>query len=616
MTARRLEFRILGPLDVRVDGVAVSVGGPKQRALLALLLLHANQVVSRDRLIEELVPDRAGRAAADVLNVQMSRLRKALEAADAAGPRLVARPPGYLLRIEPGELDVERFERLLAEGRAARERNDLPSAAELIREALSLWRGRPLADLEYEPFVRAEVERLEELRLTAVEDRFDVELALGRHAELVPELELLVHEHPSRERLLGQLMVSLYRSGRQSEALAAYAAARQQLAEELGLEPSRSLRDLEQSILRQDPALDRPSPPPHTPETPAEASARPRRLTPIGIAATLVAIAAIATLLVTATSGQGRPRPSATARRIALVEASQRNLTSTNGVTVDPINGLHTAAQQLGVQTKVFYGGEQPSGLVRTIAAAARRYNLVIVGSTPWVDAVSKVTRSFPNTRFLVSDSVHDPAASFAGQRNVTGMNFDDRQNGYLGGYLAGLMAHGRQAVSAVGGVPLQPVRDLIAGFTAGARHARPGIRVLVNYTQNFTDESLCEAAASKQINSGSAVVFDVAGLCGFGALQAAQTRGVWGLGVDDNLSYLGPRILASVVKQYANATLIGVRLFASGQLPRAQDLQFDFANQGIGLIGISNAVPLEVRAKVARLAAKLTAQDQAGGGR
>ena len=180
MVASRLEFRILGPLVVRVDGMSVPVGGPKQRALLALLLLSANRVVSRERLIGELFSEQSSNSADHALRNQVSRLRKALSAPAGDEPRLVARAPGYLLRVEPGELDLERFERLVAEARESRATGDLAAAADSLRAAERLWEGRPLADLEFEPFASIEVERLEELRLAAVEERIDAELALGR----------------------------------------------------------------------------------------------------------------------------------------------------------------------------------------------------------------------------------------------------------------------------------------------------------------------------------------------------------------------------------------------------------------------------------------------------
>ncbi|HEU5362183.1 MAG TPA: BTAD domain-containing putative transcriptional regulator [Gaiellaceae bacterium] len=257
--AGRLEFRILGPLAVRRDGEALPLGGPKQRALLALLLLSANRPVARDRLIEELFAEQSLGSADHALRNHVSRLRKVLAPEGAGEPRLVARAPGYLLRVEPGELDFERFEQLVAEGREALAEGDAAAAAGALRSAEALWEGRPLADLELEPFARVEVERLEELRLAAVEERLDAELALGRQLALVPELEALAVEHPYRERFRAQLMLALYRSGRQAEGLDVYRRTRAMLREELGLEPGVELQELERAILVQDPVLRPPS---------------------------------------------------------------------------------------------------------------------------------------------------------------------------------------------------------------------------------------------------------------------------------------------------------------------------------------------------------------------
>ena len=196
-----LVFGVLGPLEVRLDGAAVRVGGPRQRALLGLLLCHANRVVSRDQLIEELLGDQPAATADRMLRVQVSRLRKALGDGNGNGngqPRLLVRPPGYLLRVEDGELDLQAFEQQVAAGRQALADGDPAQAAALLREAESLWRGRPLADLEFESFARLEVRRLETLRLQVIEDRIDAELAHGRHTVVCPELEQLVAEHPLR----------------------------------------------------------------------------------------------------------------------------------------------------------------------------------------------------------------------------------------------------------------------------------------------------------------------------------------------------------------------------------------------------------------------------------
>jgi DNA-binding SARP family transcriptional activator len=273
-----VQFRVLGPLEVLDDGRPLALGGAKQKALLAVLLLNANEVVSSDRLIDELWGAEPPRTAAKSLQTMVSQLRKLLEperASGEAGRVLVTRPPGYALEIDPEQLDLVRFRALAAEGRAALAEGDPGRAADAFREALGLWRGDPLADFAYEPFAQAEIDRLEELRLAALEDRIQADLELGRHAEVVVELERLVERHPLRERLRGQQMLALYRSGRQAEALEAYRDARRALTEELGIEPSRELRELERAILDQEPALDHavsPAPAAPGPEAPAARS--------------------------------------------------------------------------------------------------------------------------------------------------------------------------------------------------------------------------------------------------------------------------------------------------------------------------------------------------------
>jgi DNA-binding SARP family transcriptional activator len=255
----RMEFRILGPLEVVEEGRPVELGGARQRAVLAILLTRANQVVSRDRLIDELFGEEPREAASNLVHVYVSRLRKALEPGRerrSGGSRIVTRPPGYLIRLEADELDLSRFEQLTGSARQALGAGDAAAAAASLGEALSLWRGPALADFAFDEFARNEVVRLEELRLAALEDRLDADLALGRHRLLVGELETLVDEHPLRERLRAQLMLALYRSGRQAEALDAYQDARRALVDELGIEPGAALQDLERSILRQDPELE------------------------------------------------------------------------------------------------------------------------------------------------------------------------------------------------------------------------------------------------------------------------------------------------------------------------------------------------------------------------
>jgi len=242
-----VEFRILGPLEVVEHGSALPLGGATQRTLLALLLTRANEVVSAHRLIDELWGAEPPRSGPNALQYHISRLRKAL----APSEPILTQEPGYVIRVGPEELDLLRFEALVEEARRA-----APElAAQRLREGLDLWRGPALADLAHESFAQAEIPRLEELRLEALERRFEADLALGRHAEIVGEVKALVLEHPLRERPRAVLMQALYGSGRQVDALEVYRETRRLLVDELGIEPSPALHELEQAILRHDPAL-------------------------------------------------------------------------------------------------------------------------------------------------------------------------------------------------------------------------------------------------------------------------------------------------------------------------------------------------------------------------
>ncbi|MBV9604206.1 MAG: winged helix-turn-helix domain-containing protein, partial [Solirubrobacterales bacterium] len=251
-----LELGMLGPIEVRSDRAPVSLGGPRQRALLADLALHPNQVVSVDRLVDDLWGEAPPATAVHTIQVFVSRLRRAL---GAAGERLLTRPPGYMLVLHADEVDADRFERLYDSARSALGGGDADQALGLLEQATALWRGPALDEFTYEPFAQAAIARLEELRVSAREDLIEAQLALGRHDEVVSDLEALIHEHPFRERPRAQLMLALYRCGRQAQALDAFRQARHALVEELGVEPGEALRELEQAILRQDPSLRAPA---------------------------------------------------------------------------------------------------------------------------------------------------------------------------------------------------------------------------------------------------------------------------------------------------------------------------------------------------------------------
>ena len=371
-----LDFRILGPLEVKDGERPLRLGGAKQRSVLAILLLHAGEVVSVDRLIDELWADDPPEDAQTALHQHVSRLRRLLE------PHRVieTRQPGYV--VDPdGALDLHRFERLRDEGRAALGGGRAADASDRLREALGLWRGRPLADLEHEPFAREATRRLDEAWLDALESRIDADLALGRHAELAGELQALVRSHPLRERLRAQLMLALYRSGRQSEALDAYADARRTLVGELGLEPGPELRRLQRAILEHDAALELEAEPP--PERP------PRRrglAVAVGLAVVVAAGAVAAAVL-----GRDAEPPRAAAARLGgeLVAVDARTGRLERRIPV----GRTPAAVSVGggrawlvdADARTVLAVDPASGAVETLATGATPTDIAAGDGSVWV---------------------------------------------------------------------------------------------------------------------------------------------------------------------------------------------------------------------------------------
>jgi DNA-binding SARP family transcriptional activator len=288
-----MRYRILGSIEVERDGGRIDLGPPRQRALLAALLLRRGEVASVDALVDDLWPDDPPQTATHIVRIYVSQLRKAL-----GGGHLETIGSGYRLRVPDDDVDAWRFERSVAEaGALARSGED--GAAVALREALMLWTGRPLGDLANEPFARPAVARLEERRLAGLEDLYACELDAGRSAELVADLQELVTRHPERERLCAALMLALYRSGRQADALAVYRRVRGHLDETQGLEPGESLRRLEAQMLRQDPALDHPGAAPGPGERPpaeGEGGRRGPALAGLVAAAVLAAVVALLAL--------------------------------------------------------------------------------------------------------------------------------------------------------------------------------------------------------------------------------------------------------------------------------------------------------------------------------
>ena len=388
-----MKFRILGPLEVELDGPPISAKGHKPRALLGLLLLHKNQPVAPEQLIDDLWGDDAPATAANTLQVYVSQVRKIVS------DRLKTEGGSYRLRVEDGELDADRFERLAAEGATALARKSYGESSELLAEALAEWRGPALADLRYDSFAQGEIARLEELRLAAVEDRIDADLGLGRHDQLVGDLESLVSEHPTRERLRSLQMTALYRAGRQADALEAYRQTREALLDELGLEPGPELKELEQAILRQDEALSRrPLPQSNVPVPVSSLVGRQRELAEITSA--LRDGRRVVTL--TGPGGSGKTRLAIEAANLLASELRDGAFFVALDAIRDPALLLPAIAQAVAVRES----GEQP--LLESLAErlTGRQALLLIDNFEQLAEAapeLSQVLETAPGLTFLVT---------------------------------------------------------------------------------------------------------------------------------------------------------------------------------------------------------------------
>jgi basic membrane lipoprotein Med (substrate-binding protein (PBP1-ABC) superfamily)/DNA-binding SARP family transcriptional activator len=584
----------------------LSLGGAKQRTVLALLLLRANEAVPVNRLVDELWGEQPPRSAAHTIEGYVSRLRRSIE---PFGPAFVRRGNGYLLDPRGAAIDAQTAERLLSEATRAAAAGHYDLVSDLAREALRLWRGPALADVP----LAAEAERLEEVRLRTLEQRFEADLALGRHSEAVSELQSLVDEHPYRERFVGQLMVALYRGGRQADALAVYERTRRVLDEELGLQPNPELQRLSGEIVRQEPRLAVPlstlAPRPRA----GPASRRPAVLALAALAAVTVIGAAAAALLVR--GGGGGPFGASTPRVLLLLPRPPESGRDTFISLL--VDGLRTAEREYGVRAETLVASETDVNDPSVAAAAARLRagdaDLVVLPLGLALNLAPDI-REATDTRFVLLDASVAWKDYLGDLPNATGLLLAGQRSGYLVGYLSGLMEARRgprlndaRVISVIGGVRGVPaVDELVNGFVRGARRALPGIRIRTGYAGDFTDQSKCETIANQHIDAGADIVFAAAGACSLGALRTAGIRGVWGVGVDADRSYLGPHILASAVKRYDQAVLLAVRAFHQKTLPAGRDLTLDLDDDAVGIAGISPEVPQSIRDAVARATAAL----------
>jgi DNA-binding SARP family transcriptional activator/DNA-binding beta-propeller fold protein YncE len=435
-----MEFRILGPLEIVGEHGPITLHRGKEQALLAYMLLHPNELLPSERLIDELW-ERPPPTAPKILQNAISQLRRSL-----GDDRIETRSPGYVFHLQPEELDVDRFERLAREGRH--------------EEALGLWRGPPLVELREERFAEEARRRLEDERLVALEDRIDADLADGRSAALVPELEALVAQHPLRERLHGQLMRALYASGRQADALDAYRRARRVLREELGLEPGPELQGLERKILQQDPELGR--------RRPRRAPARRFRRRWLLPAALLLVIAAAVAGVVVATSGRAKPIL-ATKNSLAVIDPDKNKVVGVmpigdtpRGVSVGD-GHVWTANAGEGTVSMVDPRGQR---VVRTIGVGAAATDLVVADGQVWIAAgndnklirLDSLSGGVLETKEISSDLSASAYAIAAGEGAIwlasgdtiykvdpTTQRFDGKRR-YLGGGINDVALHGGSA--------------------------------------------------------------------------------------------------------------------------------------------------------------------------
>lgn len=599
-----MDFKVLGRLEVLgADGRVLSLGGPKQRRVLAALLVRANQTVSAGKIVDDVWGEVPPATALQTLEVYVSRLRSALDLGDK-GIAIEKRGGGYLLQAPASAIDVYRFDQLTEAARKAA-LHDPAGAVELFHEALGLWRGAPFEDVALLGEGASERGRLEELQLRVKGDLLELRLEVDGSAAVVDELRSLVRHHPFHERLRGTLMLSLYRSGRQADAITVYEEGRCALRDEFGLSPSRELQRLATAIARQAAELD-------VVARPSDARSFRGLLSDSGlrqasaVAALAVVTAGIATLGWSIGTGEPSRSSPSSATTVALVrwQAPQAARAPLDDLQRE---GLRRATLAYGVQTRVVAAKASPLGAQQALAEAARHANLVIAAVSSLSTAVDAVAPRFPRTHFAVFDM---PVGELGQRKNVTGLVFGDEQAGFLAGYLAALMEQrqspARVAVSAVGGLPVPGVERLLAGYEAGAFAAVPSVHVLVDYSASWVDQARCEQLANGQIDRGAGVVFAVAGGCGFGALQAAEVRGAWGIGVDEDQSYLGPRILASAVKRFDRAVFSAVKSYVDRELPAGHDVRLDLRRNGVGLVGINSEVPPNIRTRLAQIASQL----------
>jgi basic membrane lipoprotein Med (substrate-binding protein (PBP1-ABC) superfamily)/DNA-binding SARP family transcriptional activator len=576
-----------------------------------------------ERLFDQVWGDDPPASAAHSLESYVSRLRGAL---GPYGVALERRGGAYRIDLGGAVLDSQVFEALVEEAAQALTDGEGTHAASIAKEALGLWRGPVAADVTLHLESRAEAERLEELRSRVSEIRFDAELALGRHGELVAELRRLVEETPYRERLVAQLMLALFRSGRHVEALEVYERTRRALEDDLGLRPGEDLQRLAGQIVRQERQLRIPDQPIKALDRQRTKALSARGLSAIVLVGALAVAAAAIYLSHAGLSGSGG------STRVALIRLWDPGRVGSRDEAGSQrfVDGLLAAEREYELQTEIVdlfprrppVGGFEPGthADVQRLSARLRAgdFDLVLWPLGLPGERFFDVVPRFPDTRFVFLDYCCASDADLGGAPNVTALTLRADQAAHLAGYLSGLMEArrtlpkaGRHMVSIISGEPNFPQQQaLVEGFSVGARRALPGVRIRSEYSLDYDDEATCEQIANRQIDAGSGVVFAAVSDCGLGALTAAAIRGVWGVGSGEDRSYLGPHILASATHRYDRLVELSVSWYLEGRLPPGGDVELGLVDDAVALVGISPDVPPGIRGKVAQEAERLRAEE------
>jgi len=600
MAIHGIEFRVLGPLEVVRGGESLALGGVKQRAVLAVLLLRAGEVVPVDRLIDEVWGSDPPPSAAHTIESYISRLRQLL---NGSGPSIARHGAGYAIDLQGAELDSLAFVGLHESATLAAVLDEQANALELASAALAIWRGPALADVALASAGRAEAERLEELRLSTYELRVEAELALGHHERAIGVLQALVAQNPYRERFVAQLMLALYRAGRHAEALETYERTRRRLDDDLGLQPSADLQQLSGQIVRQDPFLRRTTP--SAPVAARSSGPRVKRRPAVLVAA---AVAVGASLVLAASGGAVTPdRVSPDARRIAVVLPKM----STEGVAARGLSrAVETEAFLHDLDAQVAYVDRRVAQ--ESVGRVVERLRgegvglVVALGDGPDAQALARVVRNVPETRFLFVDtSLRE--LDLEGVSNAAAIRFGEEDVLLLGGYASGLIATRDGSakridrVSFVAGDANRKTARLIAGFTRGLRETSPGVTVRVDYSHELDDPTACERLANRQIDQGSDVVVALSGRCGLGAVEVARVRGVWAVGAEEDGVYRedGVRyqehVLLVTYKNWVEGTKAALEQLLKGSLPMGRDTVLGLEDDYLAGVDFSFRVPEEI---------------------